>query len=81
MFNRIIVPIDGSDYSWRAVTVGEALAQQCDAPLELLEVVTYPPDVKRAEQLIRERLARTPVVDPGIRVCPRDATFGRIHHR
>ena len=64
VFNRIIVPTDGSDYSWRAVTVGAALAQQCDAPLELLEVVTYPPDVKRAEQLISERLARTPLSTP-----------------
>ena len=61
MFNRIIVPTDGSDYSWRAVAVGVALARQCDAPLELLEVVTYPADVKRAEQLIRERLDQTPL--------------------
>ena len=61
MFNRIIVPTDGSDYSWRAVAVGDALARQCDAPLELLEVVTYPADVKRAEQLIRERLDQTPL--------------------
>ena len=61
MFNRIIVPTDGSDYSWRAVAVGVALARQCDAPLELLEVVSHPADVKRAEQLIRERLEQTPL--------------------
>jgi nucleotide-binding universal stress UspA family protein len=61
VFNRIIVPTDGSDYSWRAVSVGEAFARQCDAELELLEVVTYAADVKRAEQLMNERLADTPL--------------------
>jgi nucleotide-binding universal stress UspA family protein len=59
VFNRIIVPTDGSDYSWRAVAVGEALAKQCDAPLELLEVVTSAGDRARAEQSIRARLALT----------------------
>jgi nucleotide-binding universal stress UspA family protein len=61
MFNRIIVPTDGSDHSWRAVAVGDALANQCDAPLELFEVVNYPADVKRAEQFIRDRLDQTPL--------------------
>ena len=64
MFNRIIVPTDGSDYSWRAVTVGEALARQCEADLELFEVVTFANDIKRAEQLTRERLAETPLSVP-----------------
>ena len=81
VFNRIIVPTDGSDYSWRAVAVGDALARQCDAPLELLEVVTYPADVKRAEQLIRERLDQTPLSTAASACCPRDATFRRIHDR
>ena len=70
MFNRIIVPTDGSDYSWRAVAVGDALARQCNAPLELLEVVTYPADVKRAEVLIRERLAQSRV-STSASVCAR----------
>jgi nucleotide-binding universal stress UspA family protein len=64
VFNRIIVPTDESDYSWRAVAVGEALARQCAAELELLEVVTLIGDVKRAEQLIRNRLAETPMSVP-----------------
>lgn len=70
MFNRIIVPTDGSDYSWRAVGVGEAFARQCDAELELLEVVTYAADEKRAEQLMRERLADAPLSLP-VSVCAR----------
>ena len=83
MFNRIIVPTDGSDYSWRAVAVGEALARQCDAPLELLEVVTYAADVKRAEQLIRERLADTPLSIPAsacARVMQRSVGFTIADH-
>ena len=70
MFNRIIVPTDGSDYSWRAVGVGEAFARQFDAKLELLEVVTYSADVNRAEQLMRERLAAAPLSVPTT-VCAR----------
>ena len=83
MFNRIIVPTDGSDYSWRAVPVGEALARQCAAPLELLEVVTYPADVKRAEQLTRERLADTPLSVPAsacARVMQRSVGFTIADH-
>jgi nucleotide-binding universal stress UspA family protein len=64
VFNRIIVPTDGSDYSWRAVPVGEALARQCDADLELFEVVTYAADIPRAEELIRERVAQAPLSVP-----------------
>ena len=63
--------------------VGEALARQCDAPLELLEVVTYPADVKRAEQLIRERLADTPLSVPATacaRVMQRSVGFTIADH-
>jgi len=83
VFNRIIVPTDGSDYSWRAVAVGEALAKQCDAPLELLEVVTYAADVKRAEQFISERLAQTPLPIPAsacARVMQRSVGFTIADH-
>jgi nucleotide-binding universal stress UspA family protein len=64
VFNRIIVPTDGSDFSWRAVAVGEALARQCAADLELFEVVTHDADVRRAEQLTRKRLAEAPLAVP-----------------
>ena len=68
MFKRIIVPTDESDFSWRAVDVGEALARQCDAELELLEVVSCAADVMRAEEITRERLAEAPVAVP-VSVC------------
>lgn len=57
MFNRVIVPIDGSDFSWRAIGPAAALAQQCDAVLEVLQVVTLPEDVSTAETILREQLA------------------------
>ena len=77
MFNRIIVPTDGSDYSWRAVAVGEAFARQCDAELELLEVVTGAADVKLAEQLTRERLADVPLSVPtSVHACVMERSVG-----
>jgi nucleotide-binding universal stress UspA family protein len=44
MFNRIIVPVDGSPASWRAVSVGDQLAADCDAELELVYVGAAPTD-------------------------------------
>jgi nucleotide-binding universal stress UspA family protein len=38
MFNRIIVPVDGSHASWRATSVGDRLAAICEADLELVYV-------------------------------------------
>jgi len=77
VFNRIIVPTDGSDYSWRAVAVGEALARQCAADLELVEVVTFANDVKRAEQLMKDRLADSPLsVLTRVRACVLERSVG-----
>jgi nucleotide-binding universal stress UspA family protein len=39
MFQRIIVPIDGSQQSWTAAEVGSVIAEACDADLELTTVV------------------------------------------
>jgi nucleotide-binding universal stress UspA family protein len=44
MFNRIIVPVDGSRAAWRAASVGDRLAASCDAELELVHVDTLPDD-------------------------------------
>lgn len=38
MFNRIIVPVDGSDASWRTTSIGDHLAATCHAELELVYV-------------------------------------------
>jgi len=59
MFTRVIVPVDGSDFSWRALGPAAALARQTDAALEVLQVVTLPDDATPAEQIVREQLGET----------------------
>ncbi len=39
MVQRLIVPVDGSDASWRAVDIAVTLAQRCDAAVDVIEVV------------------------------------------
>lgn len=56
MFNRIIVPTDGSDAAWRAVVVGSHLASQCEADLELLYSVEDPAYARSVERALRQRL-------------------------
>lgn len=65
MFEQVIVPVDGSDFSWRALGPARALAAQCDARLEVLQVVVLPDDVVHAEGLIAEQLERAVGIDPG----------------
>jgi nucleotide-binding universal stress UspA family protein len=57
MYSRVIMPVDGSDFSWRALGPASALADQCAADLEILQVVTLPDDVGPARDLLRETLA------------------------
>lgn len=54
MFNRIVVPLDGSDRSWAAVDVGDEFATSCDADLELINVVD-PATGERDEYQLRRR--------------------------
>ena len=58
MYSRIVVPVDGSDFSWRACTVARAIARHVDASIELVEVVDTSDDMIVAAQYIRERLAQ-----------------------
>lgn len=64
MFDKVIVPVDGSDFSWRALGPARVLASQCDASVEVLQVVVLPDDVDHAEALIDEQLERAEGVDP-----------------
>jgi nucleotide-binding universal stress UspA family protein len=68
MFERVIVPVDGSDFSWRALQPARALATQCDATLEVFQVVVLPDDVDLAEQLILDQLDKVGLRDAGIDV-------------
>jgi nucleotide-binding universal stress UspA family protein len=56
MFNRIIVPIDGSDESWRALPVGDRMASACGAELEVVRVVPSEADVTARERSLRRQV-------------------------
>lgn len=68
MFERVIVPVDGSDFSWRALQPARALAAQCDAVVEVFQVVVLPDDVGLAEKFIHDHLAEAGLGDSGIGV-------------
>ncbi len=68
MFQRIIVPVDGSDFSWRAFGPARALARHWDAEVEVLEVVTLPDDRPMAEEYTRARLADLGAADVRVEV-------------
>lgn len=70
MFNRIIVPVDGSEASWRAAPVADSLAAACDAELEFLHVKTMPFDP--ATDRLEDRIAETAwtVATPKLAVIP-----------
>lgn len=56
MVQHLIVPVDGSDASWRAVDVAVALARTADATIDVIEVVFDQHDVPDAEQRLAERI-------------------------
>ena len=56
MVQHLIVPVDGSDASWRAFDVAVGLARRGDASLEVVEVVFDQHDVTDAEARLAERL-------------------------
>jgi nucleotide-binding universal stress UspA family protein len=56
MVQHLIVPVDGSDASWRAVDVAVGLARRGDASLDVVEVVFDHHDVAEAEARLVERL-------------------------
>lgn len=69
MYSRVILPVDGSDFAWRALGPAAALADQCDAALEILQVVTLPDDALPAEDLLRETVAMTRASTPTTAAC------------
>jgi nucleotide-binding universal stress UspA family protein len=64
MFNRIIVPVDGSDESWRAVAVGDRLATRCAAELEIVLVAAGSDDVEQERHNLRNRVALAQLATP-----------------
>lgn len=74
MFQRIIVPIDGSPQSWKAAKVGATLAGACDAAMELVSVVFDAGDDERVVGEMRSGLEFLSgiTVEPMITALPAD---------
>jgi nucleotide-binding universal stress UspA family protein len=68
VFNRIIVPTDGSDAAWRAVIVGSRLATQSKAGLELLYVADDAVSASTVTRSLRQRLADDAIGPGTVRV-------------
>lgn len=56
MVQRLIVPVDGSDTSWRAVNVALSLARATDSSVQIVEVVFDPKDISDARLRLQEGL-------------------------
>lgn len=56
MVQHLIVPVDGSDASWRAVDVAVGLARRTDASIDVIEVVFDQADVIEATTRLAERI-------------------------
>lgn len=56
MVQHLIVPVDGSDASWRAVDVAASLARRGDASIDVIEVVFDQHDVAEATARLSERI-------------------------
>jgi nucleotide-binding universal stress UspA family protein len=56
MVQHLIVPVDGSDASWRAVDVAVGLARRTDASIDVIEVVFDQDDVAEATARTAERI-------------------------
>lgn len=54
MVQHLIVPVDGSDTSWRAVDVALSLARRIDAGVRIVEVVFSPADTPHAQRRLEE---------------------------
>lgn len=54
MVQHLIVPVDGSDTSWRAVDVALSLARRIDADVRVVEVVFSPADTPHAQRRLEE---------------------------
>lgn len=56
MVQHLIVPVDGSDASWRATDVAVGLARRCDADIEIVEVVVDDLEVAESKARLTNRV-------------------------
>lgn len=55
MVQHLIVPVDGSDASWRTVDLAIALARRCDATVDIVQVVFDSDDADETSTALAER--------------------------
>jgi len=63
MVQRLIVPVDGSDTSWRAVDVALSLARRTTSSVHIVEVVFSPSDTANAQTRLDEGLSQIDASD------------------
>lgn len=63
MVQHLIVPVDGSDASWRATDVAVGLARSCDADVEIVEVVFDEADVAESTARLADRVDQHGITD------------------
>jgi nucleotide-binding universal stress UspA family protein len=75
MFQQLVVPVDGSVASWRAVEVAARMAQAVDGKLDVVTVVDRLADVVPARTDLREGIERftTLPVEPTTQVLANDS--------
>ena len=77
MVNRILVPIDGSEYAYKALDWALNLAEKDSADIELLTVIPAVPAFvgpsekevqERAEAMLKETLNKTKTIKPNLEI-------------
>ena len=58
MMQHLIVPVDGSDASWRATDAACSLARRCDATVEIVEIVFDKAEESESRGRVSERMAQ-----------------------
>ena len=78
MFDRIIVPTDGSDGAWRGVIVGDRLGAQCGGVVELLHVFVDASDARVVKGGLEYRIGLESLVSaPLVTILPLQHTVAR----
>lgn len=80
MVQQLIVPVDGSEASWRAADVALSLARRADANVRIVQVVFDPADARAAKPQLEEGLRSIHVndVDVDIEVLVDDSVASAL---
>jgi len=66
MAQHLIVPIDGSETSWRAFDVARSLAPRLAADIDLIQIESDPVDAALADEHLSDQLAQRGPFDTGV---------------